>query len=138
MNLRVLLWNCFTSAYPNYLRYAYKMNIGKNCKISWRAHLDKSNNPKGLYIGDNTWILSRAVIMTHDYCRSLVADVKIGKNCIIGGHSIIMPGITIGDESVIGIGSVVTKDVPSNTVVAGNPAKIIRSGIQVRAGKIIG
>lgn len=138
MNLRVLLWNCFTSAYPSYLRYAYKMNIGKNCKISWRAHLDKSNNPKGIYIGDNTWILSRAVIMTHDYCRSLVADVKIGNNCIIGGHSIIMPGITIGDQSVIGIGSVVTKDVPSNTIVAGNPAKILRSGIQVKDGKIIG
>lgn len=49
-----------------------------------------------------------------------------------------MPGITIGDEVVVGSGAVVTKDVPSNSIVAGNPAKIIKQGIHTKNyGKII-
>ena len=52
--------------------------------------------------------------------------ITIGDNCWIGGGSIICPGVTIGDNVVVGAGSVVVKDVPSNVVVAGNPAKIIR------------
>lgn len=50
----------------------------------------------------------------------------IGKNVWVGGMAIICPGVTIGDNSVIGAGSVVVKDVPANVAVAGNPAKIIR------------
>lgn len=52
--------------------------------------------------------------------------VIIGKNCWIGGKATILPGVRIGDNAVIGAGSVVTKDVPDNWVVAGNPAKFIR------------
>lgn len=137
MWIRRFLWNLVVKFNASYLRIVYGMDIGNNCVISWRAHLDKSNNPKGVHIGDNTWVLSRAVIMTHDYCRSLVADVIIGHDCIIGGHSIIMPGITIGDEVIVGIGSVVTKDIPSHCIVAGNPARIIKENVKVRNGKII-
>ena len=72
------------------------MDIGKNCRISWKAHLDKSINPKGIHIGDNTWVLSGAMILAHDHCRSLKADTYIGKNCVIGVRSIIMPGIAVG------------------------------------------
>ncbi len=52
--------------------------------------------------------------------------VHIGKNCWIGAGAIIMPGITIGDNVVVGAGSVVTKDLPSNVVAVGNPCKILR------------
>ncbi|WP_455645908.1 sugar O-acetyltransferase [Methanosphaera sp.] len=52
--------------------------------------------------------------------------VKIGKRCWIGANTIILPGVTIGDNVVIGAGSIVTKDVPSNKIVAGSPARIIR------------
>lgn len=78
------------------------MDIGKNCRISWKAHLDKSINPKGIHIGDNTWVLSGAMILAHDHCRSLKADTYIGKNCVIGVRSIIMPGLSIGNQVVIG------------------------------------
>lgn len=57
------------------------MDIGKNCHISWKAHLDKSVNPKGIHIGDNTWILNGAMILAHDHCRGLKADTYIGSDC---------------------------------------------------------
>lgn len=53
--------------------------------------------------------------------------VKIGHNVWIGGGVIICPGVTIGDNSVIGAGAVVTKDIPANVVAAGNPCRVIRS-----------
>lgn len=52
--------------------------------------------------------------------------VTIGEDCWIGGGTVICPGVTIGSRSVVGAGSVVTKDVPPDTLVAGNPARIIR------------
>ena len=52
--------------------------------------------------------------------------ISIGKHVWIGGGAIILPGITVGDEAVIGAGSVVTKDVRAKTLVAGNPARIIK------------
>ncbi|KAJ2850262.1 hypothetical protein J3B02_003692 [Coemansia erecta] len=52
--------------------------------------------------------------------------VKVGNSVWIGGHAVILPGVTIGDNVTVGAGSVVTKDVPDNVVVAGNPARIIR------------
>ena len=52
--------------------------------------------------------------------------VTIGNNVWIGGRAVINPGVTIGDNVVIGAGSVVTKDIPANSVVAGNPARLIK------------
>jgi galactoside O-acetyltransferase len=52
--------------------------------------------------------------------------VRIGVNCWIGAGAIIMPGITIGDHSVIGAGSVVTRDIPSRVVAVGNPCRVMR------------
>lgn len=135
--MRKRLWTIFTQIYPAWLRWRYGMHIGNNCRISWKAHLDKSVNPRGIYIGDNTWILSEAMILAHDHCRSLMADTHIGNNCIIGVRSIILPGLSIGNQSIVGGGSVVTKDVPPNAIVAGNPARIIKADVYVRNGKII-
>ena len=53
--------------------------------------------------------------------------IHIGKRVWVGSGSIVLPGVTIGDNSIIGAGSIVTKDVPSNVIVAGNPAKFIRN-----------
>jgi maltose O-acetyltransferase len=54
-----------------------------------------------------------------------VARVRIGSRVFIGAHAIVLPGVTIGDDAIVGAGSVVRQDVPAGTVVAGNPAHVI-------------
>lgn len=137
MNIRVRLWLTFVKLYPWYLRRIYKMDIGKDVRISWKAHLDKSINPRGIHIGDGTDVVNGAMILSHDYCRRFRANTYIGKNCIIGARSIILPGVRIGDSTIVAAGSVVTKDTPPNTILAGNPAKIVKEGVVVVKGIII-
>ncbi|HYP75229.1 MAG TPA: sugar O-acetyltransferase [Polyangiaceae bacterium] len=59
---------------------------------------------------------------THEYAK----PIRIGSDCWVGGGAIILPGVTIGDRTVVGAGSVVTKDLPSNVIAAGNPCRVIR------------
>ena len=54
------------------------------------------------------------------------APVHIGRNCWIGAGAVILPGVTLGDNVVVGAGSIVTKDLPSNVVAVGNPCKVLR------------
>jgi len=136
MSLRSKLWTIVTDAYPAFLRMVYKMDLGQGVRIAHKAHLDKSINPKGIHIGDRTWILNGAFVMAHDHCRAMKADTFIGKDCVIGINAIIMPGVHIGDEVVVGSGSVVTKDIPSNSIAVGNPAKVIKSDIHVHNGQL--
>ena len=92
---------------------------------------------RGIHIGENTLVAGGATILSHDHCKRVgnnqpfLIDTFIGKNCFIAVGAIILPGVKIGDEVIVGAGAVVTKDVPSNTVVAGNPAKIIRENIKM-------
>lgn len=105
------------------------MDIGHNVKISRRAVLDYSRNPKGIHVGDNTMITGNVIILAHDHVRGLMTDTYVGKCCFLGGGCIIMPGVRIGNHVIVGAGAVVTKDVPDHSVVVGNPAKIIRTGV---------
>ena len=136
MSIRVKLWTIATNLYPAILRKMYKMDLGTGVRIAHKAHLDKSVNPKGVHIGDRTWVLNGAFVMAHDHCRSLKTDTHIGHDCVIGVNSIIMPGVKIGNEVVIGSGSVVTKNIPDNCIAVGNPAKVIKTDIRVYNGKI--
>lgn len=58
---------------------------------------------------------------------TLLGNVKIGERCLIGGNAVIKMGITIGDNVIVGAGSVILEDVPSNTVIAGNPPRVIKN-----------
>ena len=66
-----------------------------------------------------------------------MSDTKIGRNCFIGVRSLILPGVTIGDECCIGAGSVVTKDIPSNSVAVGCPARVVKTGIKMNDHAVI-
>ncbi len=109
--------------------------IGKNCKISSHSFICE-----GVHIEDNVFI-GHGVMFTNDlFPRATNADgspqteanwtvieTKVKKGASIGSNATILCGITIGENALIGAGSVVTRDVPPNTVVAGVPAKIIKS-----------
>lgn len=113
------------------------IKISPSARVSLKAKLDFTN-PSGVIIGDESYVAFGAVILSHDFVRSLHTDTIIGKKCFIGANSIIMPGVQIGDGSIVAAGTIVVKSVPEGVVVAGNPAKIIRAGIKVgRFGQLI-
>lgn len=115
----------------------YRMDISSTARISFRSYLDKTY-PEGIHIGDESYIVSGAMILTHDFIKDRKTNTKIGKKCFIGANSIIMPGVTIGDSVIVGSGAVVTKDIPSGCIAVGNPAKIIRENIKTtKFGKMI-
>ncbi|WP_160152878.1 DapH/DapD/GlmU-related protein [Microbulbifer sp. ALW1] len=115
----------------------YGMNIGKDVRISLKANLDK-RHPRGVHIGDGSYVAFHSTILCHDMSRNIYWDVVIGRNCFIGARSIIMPGVTIGDSVVVASGAVVTKNVESNVIVAGNPAKVIKTGIKtIKWGRLV-
>jgi len=88
-----------------------------------------------IYVGDNTMFGPNVTIATaghpifpelREKAYQFNLPVRIGKNCWLGAGVIVVPGVTIGDNTVIGAGSVVTKDIPANVVAVGNPCKVIR------------
>ena len=113
-----------------WLTRVWGMDIHPTCEFSLSAKFDRTY-PKGVHVGAYSYIAFDARILTHDRTRGLYVDTTIGENCFIGGQSLILPGVEVGDNCVVGAGSVVTKSVPPRSVVAGNPAKIIQSNINV-------
>ena len=88
-----------------------------------------------IYVGDCTMFAPNVVVATagHPILPELRekgyqynAPVHIGRNCWIGAGALIMPGVTIGDNTVVGAGSVVTRDLPANVVAVGNPCRVMR------------
>lgn len=95
-----------------------KITIGHHCLIAPNVQIYTAFHPlkaKERFAGSSNWAVTRS------------APVKIGNYCWIGGGAIILPGVEIGDNSVIGAGSVVTKNIPENSVAAGNPCKVIKT-----------
>lgn len=110
----------------------HHVHFGKNVYANFNLTLVDDTH---IYVGDYTMIGPNVVIATggHPLWPELRekgyqynASVRIGRNCWLGAGVIIVPGITIGDNVVIGAGSVVTKDIPANVLAAGNPCRVLR------------
>ena len=107
------------------------LKIGKDFKRIGGVIIDHSHCYH-ITIGDNVTLAPRVHILAHDSStayflgKTRAATVTIGNDVFVGAGSIVLPGAHIGNRVVIGAGSVVTKDIPDNTVAAGNPAKVIR------------
>lgn len=112
--------------------------------ISSTVSFDSFDYAKYITIGEHTIISSEVQFLVHDYTigNAMLAlhvegvkkghlphflkDIKVGNNCFIGMRSIVLPGTEIGDNTIIGAGSVVKGRIPANVIVAGNPAKVIK------------
>lgn len=112
--------------------------IGRNCKISSHTFICE-----GVIIEDDVFVGHNVTFINDLYPTAVNADgtmqtdgdwqcvpTRIGKGASIGSSVTILCGVTVGENAVIGAGSMVIRDVPPNTVVAGNPARIIRSSRQ--------
>ncbi|UDQ88170.1 acyltransferase [Xanthobacter autotrophicus] len=109
------------------------VTIGKECRL---LGVDFSTEPYLITIGDHV-SATRTQFLTHDGSVwvfretqpeiDVVRPIRVGNNVFLGFGVVVLPGVSIGDNVVVGAGSVVTKDIPSNCVVAGVPAKYIRS-----------
>lgn len=113
-----------------YLTRLWGMDIDPTAQFSLSARFDRTF-PAGVHVGPRTYVAFEARILTHDMTRGLYLHTRVGANCFIGGRSLILPGVEIGDNCVVGAGAVVTRSVPPRSLVAGNPARILRSDIDV-------
>jgi acetyltransferase-like isoleucine patch superfamily enzyme len=117
--------------------FGYK-NISSRAVLEGGILLDKVNK-KGIYIGDYTLVAAKAVILSHDHVKRdrldpnlpFRTETRIGNSCFIGIGTIILPGVVIGDNVIIGAGSIVTKNIESNVIAAGNPCRVLKKDVKI-------
>lgn len=123
----------------NRLMYAKNIgvNVGNNVRLM--KNVNFGTEPYLITIGNNVTISYDVSFITHDGAtwvfrnedkyKNIVkyGKIKIGDNCFIGARSILLPGVSLGNNSIVAAGSVVTKKFPDNAVIGGNPAKIIKT-----------
>lgn len=127
---------------PFYVDYGNNIYFGNNCEVNMNCTFLDDNK---IVIGDNALIAPNVQIYTayhptsaaerfgapkpdgtFEFCKTQTAPVIMGNQVWIGGGAILLPGVTIGDNVVIGAGSVVTGDIPDNVIAYGNPCRVVR------------
>lgn len=116
---------------PFYVDYGYNIHLGDDVFFNYGCVL---LDGCAIHIGDKTQIGPMVQILTADHPRraedrdaglEFSQEVRIGRNVWIGSAAIVLPGVTIGDDAIIGAGSIVTRDVAPGATVAGNPARVL-------------
>jgi acetyltransferase-like isoleucine patch superfamily enzyme len=134
----LFFWKSSSSRYIHYLRKK-GIKVGNNCIFRGprQTEIDLTR-PSLVEIGNNVDFNLNFTILTHDYATTVFlrvynkfvnssGKVKIGNNIYFGKNCTILKGVSIGDNCIIGAGSLVTKSIPENSVAAGTPAKVIYS-----------
>lgn len=115
--------------------YGYNIEIGENFYSNHNLTILDGNKVK---FGDNVFIAPNCSFYTagHPLDAEMrnkgieyAKPIEIGNNVWIGGNVVVLPGVKIGDNTVIGAGSIVNKDIPSNVIAVGNPCKVIKTNI---------
>ena len=124
--------NCYIEP-PFHANHAgYHVHFGNNVYANFGLTLVDDTH---IYVGDCTMFGPNVVVATaghpilpelREKALQFNMPVHIGRNCWLGAGVIVLPGVTIGDNSVIGAGSVVTKDIPANVIAVGNPCRVLR------------
>lgn len=129
--LNRILWfrNVLLRLRRRWLMHARGVNLHEGTSVSLSASF-VGGQPGGITVGDGTLVAFKTLLIAQTP-DGRIAPITIGRNCFIGGTSVILPGVTIGDECVVGAGAVVFDDVPPRCIVAGNPARVIREEIEV-------
>ncbi|MGI6222877.1 MAG: sugar O-acetyltransferase [Prevotella sp.] len=114
---------------PFQVDYACSVSLGHHVFINHSLTMMAAG---GITIGDGTMIGPNVQLLTdnHDFHNRMVLlckPINIGKNVWVGAGATVLPGVTIGDNAVVGSCAVVTKDVPENAIVVGNPARVVRT-----------
>ncbi len=113
------------------------LEIGPNCMIGHHCYLSAKEQGVRLTIGDDCGLSRHIKIMTSDghpiFSQGMrinhAKDIVIGNHVWIGDQATILKGVTVGDGSVIGIGSIVTRSIPEAAVAAGNPARVVKEHV---------
>lgn len=117
---------------PFYCDYGYNISIGENFYANHGLVILDAGKVE---FGDNVFVAPNCGFYTAGHPIEYIErnkgleyakNIKVGNNVWIGGNTLVLPGVTIGDNVVIGAGSVVNKDIPSNSVAVGNPCKVIK------------
>lgn len=138
----------YTEEYDALVKELFMGNIGENSRVMPPVTIVRGNSVKigknvvvmnnalfmaagGITIEDNVLVAANAQLISnnhdlYDHAVLTCKPVHLKRNCWIGAGATILPGVTVGENAVVGAGAVVTKDVEANTVVGGNPAKLIK------------
>ena len=117
---------------PFYCDYGFNISVGKNFYINHNCTILDGGNVE---FGDNVFIAPNCVFSTAGHAidaeqrgkgLEIALPIKVGNNVWFGANVSVLPGVTIGDNTIIGAGSVVNKDIPSGVIAVGNPCRVIR------------
>ena len=117
------------------VQYKQNLKLGKQTDIGVFTYI---NAKEGVVIEDYVQIGSHCSIYSVSTIDNKAGKVYLKRNCKVGSHSIIMPGVTIGENSIIGAFSFVNKSIPANLIAVGVPAKVLKKSLQdqgVSSGK---
>ena len=132
--INLLSFPAWFSPWKGFRKFFHRLrgtSIGKNVEIGYMVFID-NRYPELIEIEDNATVTSNCSVLAHDLSMryidgsETVGKVLIKKGAFIGMNSTIMPGVSIGENCIIGCGSIVTKDTEDNSIYLGSPAKLMR------------